>query len=82
MGKFLTTPALALRLSRDIRLFAAKSWRFDKSLFETWPELKFDGYENVIAQGRPYRIPTAPPASLILLTEKVKLYQNALEKIA
>lgn len=81
--KILTTPELALRLSHDVRLYAAKSWRVDMSFFRAWPELKFDGYEKIIAQGRSYRIYTEPPEAPIQMTEATaKLYHDALEGIA
>ncbi|CZR68171.1 uncharacterized protein PAC_18070 [Phialocephala subalpina] len=79
----LTTPALVLKLSHDIRLYAAKSWRFDPGLFEKWPELKFEGYEAIVAKGRSYRIPTAPPDAPIRMTEATKaVYQEALQNLA
>ncbi|KAH0847594.1 hypothetical protein FOPE_00745 [Fonsecaea pedrosoi] len=71
-----TTPASVLKLSHDIRLYASRSWRFDRTLFDKYPELKFDGYENVVAQGRSCRIPTAPPDGPIEMTEQtMQIYQ-------
>jgi hypothetical protein len=81
--EILTTPALVLKLSHDIRLYAAKSWRFDPGLFEKWPELEFEGYEAIVAKGRSYRIPTAPPDAPIRMTEATKaVYQEALQNLA
>ncbi|KAH6986626.1 hypothetical protein EDB80DRAFT_181211 [Ilyonectria destructans] len=82
LADVLKTPASALRLSYDIRLYAAKSWKLDRSLFEAWPELKFEGYEKIIAKGKSFRIPTTPPDAPIPMTDiTVKLYHSALETI-
>lgn len=81
--EILTTPALVLKLSHDIRLHAAKSWRFDPALFVKWPELKFEGYEAFVATGRSYRIPTAPPDAPIQMTDATKtVYQEAIQCLA
>ncbi|KAM5341979.1 hypothetical protein ACJ41O_015010 [Fusarium nematophilum] len=80
--KILTTPELALRLSHDIRLYAAKAWRLDGNFFKAWPELKFDGYEKIVAQGRSYRISTEPPDAPNPMTEDtIKIYHEALQSI-
>lgn len=75
----LTTPASVLKLSHDIRLYASRSWRIDRALFDKYPELKFSGYEKVVAQGRSCRIPTAPPdAPKELTADTMQMYQRAL----
>jgi hypothetical protein len=80
--EILTTPALVLKLSHDIRLYAAKSWRIDPSLFMKWPELKFNGYEALVATGTSYRIPTAPPDAPTQITEAIKIvYQEAIQSL-
>jgi hypothetical protein len=80
--ELLATPASALRLSHELRLYAAKSWRLDPSFFKAWPELKFEGYERIVAQGRSYRIPLEPPDSPIPMTEAtVKIYNEELAGI-
>jgi len=81
--EILTTPASVLKLSYDIHLYATKSWRFDRALFEKWPELKFDGYEDIVAKGRSCRIPTAPPDGPVQLTEStMEFYQRAIRGLS
>lgn len=74
-----TTPASVLKLSHDVRLYASRSWRIDQTLFDKYPELKFDGYEDIVAKGRSCRIPTAPPDGPHEMTAgTVQRYQEAL----
>lgn len=78
----LATPALVFKLAHDIRLYASKRWRLDRSLFSKWPELKFDGYENVVAKGRSCRLATQPPDGPTKLDAATqKLYQETLHNL-
>ncbi|KPM40127.1 hypothetical protein AK830_g6421 [Neonectria ditissima] len=81
--ELLSTPELALRLSHDLRLYEAKSWRVDRSFFKAYPELMFDGYEKITAQGKSYRMFTEPPDPPVPMTEAtVKIYHNELARVA
>lgn len=77
LTQVLSTPILALKLAHDVCLHAAKQWKFDISLFDMYPELKFDGFENIVARGTSYRIGCAPPGMPRELTsEMVDKYQT------
>ena len=76
-------PAAVLKLAHDARLYASKSWRFDGALFETWPELKFNGYESIVAKGRSLRIATAPPESPKEMTSTMmETYHKVIAELA
>ncbi|KAF5011591.1 hypothetical protein FDECE_2312 [Fusarium decemcellulare] len=81
LAEILGKPESALRLSYDIRLHAAKSWRLDRSFFEMWPELKFNGYQKIVAQGRSYRIHMDPPHPPKPLTGDIVIYHDTLKKL-
>ncbi|TPX11480.1 uncharacterized protein E0L32_007899 [Thyridium curvatum] len=81
LTEILATPELALRLSHSIRLYAAKSWKLDRSFFEAWPELKFDGHETLVAQGRSYRISTETDAPVALTETTIKMYHDTLQAV-
>ena len=79
----LTAPASVLKPSHDIRLYASRSWRLDRTLFDKNPELKFSGCESIVARGRSCRIPTASPDGPKGMTqETIQIYQEALAGIA
>lgn len=81
--ELLSTPDLSLRVSHDLRLYEAKSWRVDMSFFRAYPELKFEGYEKITGQGRSFRMFTEPPDGPIPMTEAtVKIDHNELARIA
>lgn len=80
LTEVLSTPALVLKLAHDVCLHAAKKWRFDPSLFEMYPELKFDGYDRIVAQGTSYRLRCAPPEGPRALTGDVfNKYQKGMQ---
>jgi hypothetical protein len=67
--RILSSPSLALKLCYHIGMDKADgNWRFDRALYETYPELKWNGFETTIAQGRSYRIPGGPPMNPEMLT--------------
>jgi hypothetical protein len=77
----LATPASVLKLSHDVPIYAAKSWKLDRTLFEKYPELKFDGHEQFVAKGRSCRIPTAPPKGPRIMTGPVlETYQRTIRE--
>lgn len=78
----LTTPTLALKLSHDIRLYATKRWKLDPHFFVVWPDMAFDGHEELVARGTSYRIPDPMPTPTPLSTEIVERYRNSLENLA
>ena len=81
--EILTTPALALKLSYDIGLYAAKRWKVDRTLFEQYPELQFEGYEDIVAQGTSYRVCLSPPEMPKELTSSaMESYQKSMQQLS
>lgn len=68
-----------VQFSNDIKLQQATTWRLDRAFFEKWPELKFNGYEDIVARGRSYRIPAETPrAPTGIAPQVIQAYQAAI----
>jgi hypothetical protein len=83
LTEILKSPQAVMAFSRNIQLHQATTWRLDRTLFDKWPELKFDGYEKVVAKGRSYRIPSESPQAPTEMTAPImKAYQEAIQDVS
>lgn len=53
-------------------------WLFDSYLFEKYPELKFHGYEKLVARGNSYRRPSARVGPTQMTNWTANLYRKAI----
>ncbi|OAL40507.1 DNA damage response protein [Fonsecaea nubica] len=54
------------------------NWLFDPHLFESYPELKYPGYETLVAKGRSFRRPAQKIGPTKMSSWTINLYQKAL----
>ncbi|KAK6369605.1 hypothetical protein LTS17_009511 [Exophiala oligosperma] len=57
LSTLLSSPQLARQLYHHLEVYDShKYWKFDGAFFEKHPELQFDGFQDVVAKGRSYRV--------------------------
>lgn len=55
--EILSSPVIAQRLYHHLNLYMAhEKWRVDPEFYETYPDLRWDGYEQTVAVGTSYRV--------------------------
>ncbi|KAJ9640800.1 hypothetical protein H2204_003089 [Knufia peltigerae] len=54
------------------------NWRFDAYLFEKYPELKYPGYESLVANGKSFRRPARKVGPTKMNSRIISLYQRAI----
>lgn len=54
------------------------NWLFDAYLFEKYPELKYPGYESMMAQGTSFRRPSRKVGPSKMSSWTIRLYQKAI----
>lgn len=57
LSTLLSSPDLARQLYHHLAIYDShKYWKFDLAFFEKYPQLKFDGFMDMVAKGRSYRV--------------------------